>query len=73
MPRHLQEAVRKELEKVTKPGHLEMRKQVDEDCFVSPVVITVKKDKSGNIALDSGKLNDRCIEIRPHGGKWRNF
>ena len=39
---------------------------MDEDCFVSPVVITVKNDKSTKIALDSRKLNDSCIKIRPH-------
>ena len=41
-------------------------KHVDEDCFVSPVVITVKSDKSLKIALDSRKLNDSCTKVRPH-------
>ena len=41
-------------------------KDVDEDCFVSPVVITVKSDKSAKRALDSRKLNDSCIKMRPH-------
>ena len=45
---------------------MERVKQVDEDCFVSPVVITVKNDKSEKIALDSGKVNDSCIKVRPH-------
>ena len=31
-------------------GHLEKIKDIDEDCFVSPVVITVKSDKSVKIA-----------------------
>ena len=66
IPLHLQEAVGNEIEKLTKSGHLERVKQVDEDCFVSPVVITVKKDKSVKIALDSRKLNDSCIKVRPH-------
>ena len=47
-------------------GHLEKVKHVDEDCFISPVVITVKNDKSVKIALDSRKLNDSCIKVRPH-------
>ena len=63
---HLQEAVGKEIEKLTKSGHLERVKQVDEDFFVSPGVITVKNDKSVKIALDSRKLNDSCIKVRPH-------
>ena len=45
---------------------MEKVKDVDEDCFVSPVVITVKNDKSVKIALDSRKLNDSCIKMRPH-------
>ena len=66
IPLHLQEDVGKELERLIKTGHLEKVKHVDEDCFVSPVVITVKNDKSVKIALDSRKLNDSCIKIRPH-------
>ena len=49
-----------------KTGHLEKVKQVDGDCFLSPVVITVKNDKPIEIALDSRKLNNSCIKIRPH-------
>ena len=45
---------------------MERVKPVDEDCFVSPVVITLKNDKSVKIALDSRKLNDSCIKVRPH-------
>ena len=66
VPLQLQEDVGRDLEKVIKSGHLEKIKDVDEDCFVSPVVITVKSDKSVKIALDSRKLNDSCIEMRPH-------
>ena len=40
-------------------------KLTDEDCFVSPVVILVKRDKSIKFALDSRKWNDSCKEIRP--------
>ena len=43
---HLQEDVGRELEKLIKSGHLKKIKDVDEDCSVSPVVITVKSDKS---------------------------
>ena len=66
IPLHLQEDVGKELKRLIKTGHLEKIKHVDEDCFVSPIVITVKNDKSVKIALDSRKLNDSCIKIRPH-------
>ena len=66
IPPHLQEDVWKELERLVKTGHLEKVKHVDEDSFVSLVVITVKNDKSVKIALDSRKLNDSCTKIRPH-------
>ena len=66
IPLHLQDDVGRELEKLIKSGHLEKINDVDEDCFVSPVVITVKSDKSVKIALDSRKLNDSCIKMRPH-------
>ena len=65
VPQHLQEDVGKELEKLIRTGHLEKINDVDENCFVSPVVITIKSDKSVKIALDSRKLNDNCIKMRP--------
>ena len=66
VPLHLQEDVERELKKLVRTGHLEKVNDVDEDCFVSPVVITVKSDKSVKIALDSRKLNYSCIKMRPH-------
>ena len=66
VPLLLQEDVGKELEKLNRTGHLEKINDVDEDCFVSPVVFTVKSDKSIKIALDSRKPNDSCIKMRPH-------
>ena len=66
VPLHLQEEVGKKLEKLISTGHLEKTNDVDEDCFVSPVVITIKSDKLVKIALDSRKPNDSCIKMRPH-------
>ena len=45
-PQHLQEDVGRKLEKLIKEGHLEKVNNVDENCFVTPVVITVKNDES---------------------------
>ena len=59
---HLQQAVGKEIEKLKKLGHIEKAENIDENCFVSPAVITIKKDKSGKIALDSRKLNEITIK-----------
>ena len=58
IPLHLQEQVVEELEALIKTGHLEKMKHVDEDCFVSPVVLTVKNDKSIEIALVSRKSKE---------------
>ena len=46
IPLHLEEIVGRELEERIKAGHLEKENNVDEDCSVSSVVITVKNDKS---------------------------
>ena len=48
IPIHLQLAVRKELEKLTKNGHIEKATNIDKNCFISPTVITVKKDNNKN-------------------------
>ena len=66
VPLHLQADVGRELEKLMKTGYLEKINDVNEDCFVSQVVTTVKSDTSVKIALDSRKLNDSCIKMRPH-------
>ena len=43
-------------------GHIERARTIDENGFVSPAVITLKKDKSVKIALESRKLNDITIK-----------
>ena len=62
IPIHLQQAVGKEIEKLKKLGHIEKAENIDENCFVSPAVITIKKDKSVKIALDSRKSNEITIK-----------
>ena len=62
IPIHLQNDVEKEIKKLIDSGHLEKATEIDENCFVSPAVITVKKDKSVKIALDSRKLNEITIK-----------
>ena len=65
-PLRSQEEVGKELVQLMRTGHLEIVKHLHGDCFVSPVVIKVESVKSKKIALDSRKLKDSCIKIRPH-------
>ena len=62
IPIHLQQSVEKEINKLMKQGHIEKANNIDENCFVSPAVITVKKDKSVKIALDSKQLNEKTIK-----------
>ena len=71
IPIHLQQSVEKEINKLMKQGYIgKGKKNIDENCFVSPGVITVKKDKSIKIALDSRKLNE--ITIRRNAQTWKN-
>ena len=55
MPIHSQRIVKNELDKLIEKEHLEKADKTTENCFVSPAVITIKKDKSVKIALDSRK------------------
>ena len=62
VPIHFQKTVKNELKKLIETGHLEKANNTTENCFVSPAVITIKKDKSVKIALDSRKLNEACVK-----------
>ena len=62
VPIHIQKTLEQELEKLIKTGHLEKADKTTENCFLSPAVITIKKDKSVKIALDSRKLNEACVK-----------
>ena len=70
IPIYLQQSVEKEINKLMKQGHIEKANNIDENCFVSPAVITVKKDKSIEIALDSRKFNEITIKRK---AKWPNM
>ena len=62
VPIHFQKSVREELEELIKSGYLEKTDETTENCFISLAVITIKKDKSVKIALDSRNLNEACIK-----------
>ena len=57
MPIHLQTKVKIELEKLLNEGHIEKLTKCSDQFFISPIVITGKKDQSIKIALDSKILN----------------
>ena len=72
IPYHLQDDVENELDRLIKFGHLERLETIEEDCFVSPVVVTVKKDKRVKNAFDARKLNDSCIKKDHTSQIWTN-
>ena len=62
MPIHLQPKVKIELEKLLNEGHIEKLTNSSDHFFISPIVITVKKDQSIKIALGSKILNKAIHE-----------
>ena len=62
IPLHVQPAVRKELDKLIKSGHLTKLQEVGEDICVSPAVIARKSYGTVKIALDAKELNKRIVK-----------
>ena len=58
IPIQLQNQVDEEINKLLKEGHIEKVDKIQDDVFIQPTVITVKKDKSVKIALDARALNE---------------
>ena len=56
-PISLQEKVDTEIDKLLKQGHIEKLTECSDKYFVYPIVITVKKDGSIKLALESRELN----------------
>ena len=65
IPYHLQSYVEKGKNKLIKSGHRDKKQNIEENAFVSPLVLTVKKDETVGIALGSRELNDNCRKMRP--------
>ncbi len=61
-PLALQEKVAIEIRRLTKETHIIKLRNCNEDQFISPIVITVKKDGSIKLALDSKRLNEWVIK-----------
>ena len=62
VPLHLLAGVNEELRKMETEGQIIKMEKCDEDCFISPIVITRKKDGSIKMALDSKLLNDQIFK-----------
>ena len=54
----LQEAVVKEIDKPLADGHIHRVEQINDEVFIQPVLVSVKRDKSVRIALDVRSLNN---------------
>ena len=52
VPLHLLDSVKTELNRLKDEGRIKKLKNCDEDRFISPIVITCKKDKSIKLALE---------------------
>ena len=57
VPISLQDKVDQEIDRLIKEGHITKLQESSENYFVSPIVITVKKDGSIKLALESRELN----------------
>ena len=57
VPLYLLDSVKTELNKLKDEGHIKKLKKCDEVRFISPIIITCKKDKSIKLALDSKFIN----------------
>ena len=61
----MQPAVENEIEKPKGHRHIEKAKNIDENCFVSPAVLTIKKDKSVSVAHHYKRMNDELNRRGP--------
>ena len=57
VPINLQERVNSENKKLLEEGHIEKLNNCSDQYFISPIVITVKRDQIIKLALDSKVLN----------------
>ena len=61
-PKHLQEKVHEEMEKLLNEVHIKRLDKCTSDCFIAPIVITVKKDDSIKLALDVKPINRQLFK-----------
>ena len=57
IPLHLEKEVEEELKKLQANGHITKLDKCSEEFFISPIVITVKCDKSIKLAMDARTIN----------------
>ena len=64
VPISLQDKVDKEIDRLIKEGHTIKLQECSDKYFVSPIVITVKKNGSIKLALESRELNKQVHKIK---------
>ena len=62
VPLHLLDSVKTEINRLKSQGHIKKLTNYDEDRFISPIVITCKKDQSIKLALDSKFINKQIYK-----------
>ena len=62
IPLHIQEKVHGEMEKLLKQVHIKRLDKCTSDCFIAPIVITVKKDDSIKLVLDAKPINRQLFK-----------
>ena len=66
VPIYLQRLVNDELKKLLAENHIIKLNSCSDKNYISPIVITVKKDKTVNLALDSKILNKSIHKNKYH-------
>ena len=51
-----------EMKKLLKEGHIKRLDKCTSDCFIAPIVITVKKDDSIKLTLDAKPINRQLFK-----------
>ena len=64
IPIHLLPKVKQCIDQLLRDGHIEKLSRCSEDCFISPIVITAKRDGSIKLALNSKLLNKQIFRNR---------
>ena len=64
IPIHLLPKIKLCIDQLLRDGHIEKLSRCSEDCFISPIVITAKRDGSIKLALNSKLLNKQIFRNR---------
>ena len=64
VPINLQDRVNSEIKKLLAEGHIEKLNNCSDQYFISPTVITVKRDQTIKLALDSKIINKSILKIK---------